>query len=490
MNSKHLDASFGINALSTKLSILISAICLIAGLSAAYLMVKSERKQLLFEEFGVLTELSKPFVSRFENLLNEKKRIAIDANTIVTEALYSESALAEKIVPSKLVFGKDGSIRSSSSTNVAGVRSAAFLPQQSYSHEYKRIFSQTEKVWSQIAPILTDETFFNFYFISQDRFIRISPPNWALNVPASHDFRQDVFYEIGTPEFNPNLEATWTPIYYDDIWERWVISLIVPLHYGGEFKGVTGSDIELPKLQAMFPDKVGDAKLFVLNGKGQIIQFEGKTDIINRLSGSMNDSLDTKNQLPDELRNQVEQLLTSQRHELQGEFAIDDSKHIFSIKKFSDFDWYIGVYKTHSEALSAIDEIEVKFFGLFILYAVLVVLLLHQTLSHLVIKRIKALVASSREVARGQFTTAQNLTVNKDEIGLLNFEFGAMAGKLEKTMRDLRQELDEKEQAEQRARRLSKAVEFSGSAIVITDENLNIEYVNPKLLEMTGFEKS
>ena len=113
MNSKHLDASFGINALSTKLSILISAICLIAGLSAAYLMVKSERKQLLFEEFGVLTELSKPFVSRFENLLNEKKRIAIDANTIVTEALYSESALAEKIVPSKLVFGKDGSIRSS-----------------------------------------------------------------------------------------------------------------------------------------------------------------------------------------------------------------------------------------------------------------------------------------------------------------------------------------------------------------------------------------
>ena len=144
MNSKHLDASFGINALSTKLSILISAICLIAGLSAAYLMVKSERKQLLFEEFGVLTELSKPFVSRFENLLNEKKRIAIDANTIVTEALYSESALAEKIVPSKLVFGKDGSIRSSSSTNVAGVRSAAFLPQQSYSLEYKRIFSQSE----------------------------------------------------------------------------------------------------------------------------------------------------------------------------------------------------------------------------------------------------------------------------------------------------------------------------------------------------------
>jgi len=52
----------------------------------------------------------------------------------------------------------------------------------------------------------------------------------------------------------------------------------------------------------------------VLNGKGQIIQFEGKTDIINRLSGSMNDSLDTKNQLPDELRNQVAQLLTIQRH--------------------------------------------------------------------------------------------------------------------------------------------------------------------------------
>jgi len=489
VNSKHLDASFGLNALSAKLSILISAICLIAGLTAAYLMVKSERKQLLFEEYGVLTELSKPFIERFENLLDEKKRIAVDANTIVTEALYSEKALAEKVVPSKLVFGKDGSIRSSSSTNVAGVRSAAFLPQQNYSHEYKRIFAQTEQVWSQLAPILTDETFFNYYFISQDRFIRISPPNWALNVPANHDFRQDVFYEIGTPQANPNLEASWTPIYYDDIWERWVISLIVPLHYGGEFKGITGSDIELPKLQAMFPDKVGDAKLFVLNSAGQIIQFEGKTDIITRIGGTMNDELDTKNQLPVELRSQIDSLLANNRNESQGEFSIDDSKHIFSIQKFSDFDWYIGVYKTHSEALSAIDEIEVKFFGLFILYAVLVVLLLHQTLSHLVIKRIKALVSSSREVARGQFETAQKLAVNKDEIGLLNFEFGAMAGKLEKTMGDLRQELAEKEVAEQRARRLSKAVEFSGSAVVITDEHLNIEYVNPKLIEMTGFEK-
>ena len=490
MNSKHLDSSFGLNSLTAKLSILISAICLIAGLTAAYLMVKSERKQLLFEEYGVLTELAQPFIQSFDNLLNDKRRIAIDANTLVAESLYGEQHADPNFSSSQLVFGNDNSIRSSSSTNVAGVRSAAFLPQDNYSHEYKRIFSSSEQLWSKIAPILTDEIFFNFYYISKDRFIRISPPNWALNVSANHDFRQDVFYKIGTPEQNPNLQAKWTPIYYDDIWGRWVISLIVPLQYEGQFKGITGSDIELPRLQELFPDKIGGSKLFVLNSSGQIIQFEGKSDLIALSNGVMNDELNTKNLLPKELQTQVDQLLLTQRDELQGEFSIGDNKHIFSIEKFGELDWYIGVYKTHSDALSAIDEIEIKFFGLFFLYAILVVLLLYQTLSHLVIKRIKTLVASSREVAKGQFTSAQNLAVNKDEIGLLNYEFGNMACKLEKTLGNLRQELADKEVAEQRANRLSKAVEFSGSAVAITDEHLNIEYVNPKLLEMTGFSES
>ena len=47
---------FGINSLSVKLSLLISGICLVAGICAAALMLKSEEKQLVFEEHEVLKQ--------------------------------------------------------------------------------------------------------------------------------------------------------------------------------------------------------------------------------------------------------------------------------------------------------------------------------------------------------------------------------------------------------------------------------------------------
>jgi len=43
--------------------------------------------------------------------------------------------------------------------------------------------------------------------------------------------------------------------------------------------------------------------------------------------------------------------------------------------------------------------------------------------------------------------------------------------------------------AERITRKLSKAVEFSPASIVITDKNAVIEYVNPKVLEITGYKE-
>ena len=48
-------------------------------------------------------------------------------------------------------------------------------------------------------------------------------------------------------------------------------------------------------------------------------------------------------------------------------------------------------------------------------------------------------------------------------------------------------DVTERRQAEQELRKLSRAVEQSGSTIVITDTSGNIEYVNPKFTQMTGY---
>jgi PAS domain S-box-containing protein len=53
--------------------------------------------------------------------------------------------------------------------------------------------------------------------------------------------------------------------------------------------------------------------------------------------------------------------------------------------------------------------------------------------------------------------------------------------------RDRAHELAERKRAEERLRKLSRAVEQSANLVVITDAAGTIEYVNPKLLEITGF---
>ena len=85
---------FGVNSLSMKLSLLISAICLIAGICAAALMLKSEEKQLVFEEHELLKHSSERLSRQFNRLIKTKINIAEQANNVVSsQLLHNESHL-------------------------------------------------------------------------------------------------------------------------------------------------------------------------------------------------------------------------------------------------------------------------------------------------------------------------------------------------------------------------------------------------------------
>ncbi|WP_415839081.1 putative bifunctional diguanylate cyclase/phosphodiesterase, partial [Pseudoalteromonas byunsanensis] len=89
---------------------------------------------------------------------------------------------------------------------------------------------------------------------------------------------------------------------------------------------------------------------------------------------------------------------------------------------------------------------------------------------------------------KGQWETP-NLPSSNDEIGLLNDAFNKMSAEIKALVGGLNQRIQEKEKAEKQANRLSKAVSFSGTAVAITNGNFEIEYVNPKMIEMTGFKE-
>ena len=475
---------FGLNSLSVKLSLLISAICLIAGVCAAALMLKSEEKQLVFEEHEVLKSSTDLLVKQFNERIKTKINIAQQANNVVTEQLFQSNSPINLGNKSQLQFNSDGTIRSASADGL----SAAFLPQQNYSPFYKRLFNDSEMLWRIISPTLVHD-FFNFYLITDDDFIRVSPPNWALNAPAEFRVTQGTTYKYIKSMLGSEREPAWSKVYYDTVWRKWVISLLVPVYVDNEFLGVTGSDISLNKLISFLP--VGDKEkhLLVFDSKGQLLAHPNLNPALLADYGSDNKALATNEFVNPELQSIIDDAIAVKLPEYANSFEQNDEAHIINIRKIDDLDWYIGVYKKRSSTLSALQDLKLKFFGLFILYAILVALLLHQALYQLVLRRLHTLVYAVTSFGKGQLTT-EFPPENKDEIGTLNGSFRDMTVEIRKLIDGLNQRITEKEIAEKAANRLSKAVAFSGTGVVITDENFVIEYVNPKMLEMTGYPES
>lgn len=475
---------FGVNSLSVKLSLLISAICLIAGVCAAALMLKSEEKQLVFEEHEVLKGSTELLVKQFDGLIKSKVNTAEQANKVVVEQLFSTQVSIDLKNRSQLQFNSDGTIRSASADGL----SAAYLPQESYSPFYKQLINDSESLWRIISPTIIND-FFNFYLITKDNFIRISPPNWALNAPAGFKFTKGPTFNYVQGKTNPSREPTWSNVYYDKVWHKWVISLLVPIYVDNEFLGVTGNDIALDTLIFQLP--VGDKEkhLLVFDSKGQLLAHPEVSSSLLASYGSKGKVLKTYDFVNQDLQSIISDATKRKLPEYANSFKQNDEAYIINIRKVEGLNWYIGVYKKRSSTLSALQELKLKFFGLFILYAILVALLLHQALYQLVLRRLHTLVYAVTNFGQGKLTT-EFPEENKDEIGTLNGSFRDMAVEIRKLIDGLNMRITEKEIAEKAANRLSKAVAFSGTGVVITDENFFIEYVNPKMLEMTGYQES
>lgn len=119
--------------------------------------------------------------------------------------------------------------------------------------------------------------------------------------------------------------------------------------------------------------------------------------------------------------------------------------------------------------------------------ALLVTVILYLLLNHLVLKRLKRLALAVNRVGRGLQPSLQ-LDHKSDELGMLNRAFMAMSAEINQLITGLDNRIAEKEQAEMLARKLSKAVAFSSSGIIITNHHLEIEYVNPFLTELLGLQ--
>ena len=150
-----------------------------------------------------------------------------------------------------------------------------------------------------------------------------------------------------------------------------------------------------------------------------------------------------------------------------------------------DFKWVLLSEQDVAEAFAPIYNLRKSLiiFGVIVMFLVsLVALSISQSIS----KPIHAL-HKGAEIIEGGNLDYKVGTDEKDEIGQLSRAFDNMVESLKKRNTELEMEIAERKKAEEELRKLSNAVEQSPNTVVITDTEGNIEYVNPKFVQLAGY---
>ena len=460
----------GMDSLGRKFALVVFFAIAAAGVAVGYL-VNWQQKNIDFEQQQQFLRQQTTHYARLlsDNFL-QKEQKAIAANQVVMQTLSQLQPIARIRLP----VNADNSIRSQDDY------SAAFINANHYNPRVGAMFEQTAELWQQLSPLILQD-FFNFYFISAEHFIRISPGDWALQVDSGHDFSADIFFQIATPEQNPARQPRWTPVYYDSIWKKWMTSLIIPVYIKDEFVGVTGSDYVLSDILDSLPTLVDSnfqSQMVLFDANGVVL---GPQTMRNETTLPMNSRFEGVNLNRPELEQYLKDVAAVESNKKLVTHALPEQ--IVVTSPVARLDWYIGIFTDSDKVLSKLSQFRLKLVMSFLVTAVLIAVLLQLVVYHLILKRLNRLSAAIPRLSRGEteFAALDNYT---DEIGQLNQAFCRMSGDISELVSGLNARIEEKEQAERSARKLSKAVSFSSSGIVLTDANLKMEYINPFLTEM------
>ncbi len=470
-----IDKTSGLNSLSIKFSALVFLLTVIASTVIAFAMLALQQNVLLDQEKQKLIQTTSRYAKQLDSEFWLKEKKAISANQVVSRHLAKKQPLTTV----KVEALSDGSLRSKDDI------SAAFQSQEKFRRRPHRLFEQTADLWQQLAPLMLDE-FFNFYFISDTGFIRISPADWALEVPTEHDFRKDLFFQLASPKQNPARLPKWTPLYYDAIWQKWMTSLVIPVYVDDQFVGVTGTDVVLDEVFSNL------SQISQWEPGREVLLFDGKGNLLHDAHNTMQQVLNqpVMNQLAvgvnaqnAELNRFIQQVIQQPTQQQAYSKLMPD--YVTSAARIDRLDWYIALYHSKADVVKSLDDYRNKVIMLFLLVALIVALALQFFIYKFVLKRLTRLATAVQRLSYGDNDGLQ-LDNRTDEIGLLNRAFVRMSAEIHQLISGLNTRIQEKEEAERATRKLSKAVAFSSSGIVITDHQLLIEYVNPFLLEMIG----
>nr|MBA3533244.1 GAF domain-containing protein [Ardenticatenales bacterium] len=146
----------------------------------------------------------------------------------------------------------DGSWRSKRSTFQPETEAGIWVPPNALlNDDMKSFYIQAKGLTEQFGSGAFNHTFVNTWILPDTNGEVIffpDGPEFIYQATSDQDYRQTDWVNLVRPEVNPEGDIAWTPTSFDPVPSLWMISVIAPYSFQGEWAGSVGHDVTVSNL--------------------------------------------------------------------------------------------------------------------------------------------------------------------------------------------------------------------------------------------------
>ncbi|SHI39721.1 His Kinase A (phospho-acceptor) domain-containing protein [Dethiosulfatibacter aminovorans DSM 17477] len=282
------------------------------------------------------------------------------------------------------------------------------------------------------------------YFITPDNLMFLTPQSNLDSFGYDHNFENDIYYSIATPENNPGRQLLWTTPYTDWLGKGWTITCSYPVYVNDEFLGVLSADVTSKDISSILSDfRLSDSGFaFLIDSSGSVI-YHPESEAISRDKGmplSMN--LITENQ-----NKEYESILLDMangNNDFKNYINNTDGKlHAIAYSNIDYSGWSLGI-DVNWDMYKNITGANKNYLLLISFVSIFIFTIIGILLYRLISLPISKLVTHTRTITSGDYSTRIHIGSN-DEIGELESAINTMTDSISEYTENMKYKTKEME---------------------------------------------
>jgi signal transduction histidine kinase/CheY-like chemotaxis protein len=303
----------------------------------------------------------------------------------------------------------------------------------------------------------------NLYFIAPENFSVCYWPafDWSGNANASFYEPGEEYFYISTQSYNPKRKIVWTRVYYDKVFQNWIISAVSPIYVGDRHIATVGLDVNLDDLlQRTLNESLAGSYNIIFRQDGHLIAHPKLMEKIQENPGD----LDLKKLKENHLETIFNLIKNSENSRFKNIIHNTKNDEYLAVSNLAGPGWYfVTVYP---RKILANQAIQTAYFTFILGFSVLgiEIIVLSSILKRKLTSPLQRLAGATTQISNG------NLNVQLDEgqdneLGHLASAFNWMTQQLQGAFQILEQaNVDLEQRVATRTLELQKAKELADTA--------------------------